>query len=181
VDLLLRNPGQPDLVVHEAYRFTATSDPQILGFTPTRGPRDGGTRVSIDGVHLDEIVRVRFGVDPVTGLGGARADAVHARSAGRVDATTTAQPTAGVFGLTVETADGRAALASGFTFEGTGNSNPGGTGFDLPAGGCAGSLAGRGADPRGAAGDVALAGAWAVLFLLLRRRTRRAPTGATAR
>lgn len=181
VELLLRNPGQPDLRVPDAFRYVNALDPQILGFTPTRGPKSGGTRVSIDGRNLDGIVRVRFGVDPIGGLGGVSADAVQAHGVARVDATTSAQPSAGTYGLVVETADGRAALASGFTFEGSGSSNPGGTGIDLPAGGCAGSLGARGADPRGAAGDAALASLWTLAFLLLRRRTRGAPARRHAR
>ncbi len=174
VDLLLRNPGEPDTVAAGAFRFVADADPEILGFTPTRGPSAGGTRVRISGRNLGAIVDVRFGVDPLTALGGNGAKDVRPVSSARVDATTSDQASAGSYGLIVVAANGQAALASGFTFEGSGTTNPGGSGFQLPAGGCAGSLGTRAADARGAAGDGALALAWAAAFWLLRRRARAA-------
>lgn len=168
VDLLLRNPGEPDTVVPEAFRYVAEEDPQITEFTPDRGPKQGGTRVRLKGLRLDGVVEVRFGVDSISALGGVRAASLDILSAGRVDAVTASQPAAGVYGLVAVTATGQGAFVQGFTFEGSDSANPGGSGLDL-GGGCAGTIGGR-ADPRLRAGDAFMLLLWIGAFLLLRRR-----------
>jgi hypothetical protein len=170
VELILRNPGEPDTVLPGAFQFVDSPDPAIASFTPTLGPKTGGTRVRLTGANLAGVVEVRFGVDPITALGGTAADAVAVISGARVDATTVSHASAGVFGVVAVTASGQAALAGGFTFEGTGSANPGGSGLDLPGGGCAGSLGGRTGDPAARAGDACVMAVWIGAFLLLRRR-----------
>lgn len=176
VDLLLRNPGEPDTTVADAFEFVATPDPRILSFTPDKGPKAGGTRVRLSGVNLGEIVEVRFGANAVSALGGKLAVSLDVISAGAVEATTTAQPAAGTYSIVARTANGQGASTSGFTFESP--ANPGGGGVDLPgAGGCGGVIGGR-ADPRSARGEL-LAFALALAAWRLSRRLRRpapAPT-----
>ncbi len=173
VDLILRNPSEPDTVLPGAFQFVVSPDPAIASFTPTKGPKTGGTRVRLNGANLAGVVEVRFGVDPITALGGTSADAVAVVSGARVDATTGSHESAGVFGVVAVTANGQAALAGGFTFEGSGSVNPGGSGLNLPGGGCAGSLGGRAGDPAARAGDACVLGLWIGAFLLLRRRRLR--------
>ena len=170
VALLLRNPGQPDTVVSDAFNFVAEEDPLITEFTPDRGPKQGGTRVRLKGLRLNGIVEVRFGVDSISALGGVHAAAIDVLSPGRVDAVTANQPAAGVYGLVAITATGQAAFVKGFTFEGSNSTNPGGSGMDLGGGGCAGSIGGRRADASTRAGDAFMLLAWIGAFLLLRRR-----------
>lgn len=169
VDLLLRNPGEPETLVSSAFEFVATEDPQITEFTPDRGPRAGGTRVRLKGLRLDGVVEVRFGVDSISALGGAHAASIDVLSPGRVDAITASSPAAGTYGLIAVTATGQAAFVQGFTFEGSDSENPGGSGMDLGGGGCAGSIGGR-ADPAARAGDAFMLALWIGAFLLLRRR-----------
>lgn len=172
VGLLLRNPGEPDTDAGEVFSFVATPDPKILSFTPGKGPKGGGTRVAITGMHLGEVDEVRFGADPVTALGGKLAAGMEVITAGRVEATTASQSGVGIYGIVARTTSGQGAFASGFTFEDPGGSNPGGSGIDLPgAGGCGGVIGGR-ADPRSARGELfGFALGWAAWMLLRRRRT----------
>lgn len=169
VDLLLRNPGEPETLAVAAFNFVAEEDPQITEFTPDRGPRSGGTRVRLKGLRLDGVVEVRFGVDSISALGGAHAASIDVLSPGRVDAITASSPAAGTYGLIAVTATGQAAFVQGFTFEGSDSENPGGSGMDLGGGGCAGSIGGR-ANPATRAGDAFMFALWIGVFLLLRRR-----------
>jgi hypothetical protein len=153
VDLLLRNPGEPDTVVAGAFAFVEAPDPRITSFTPAKGPKAGGTKVRISGLNLDGISEVRFGADAVTALGGKLAASLTVLGAGQVEATTASAPAAGTFGIVARTASGQGAFASGFTFEAPA-ANPGGAGAGLPgAGGCGGVIGGR-ADPRSARGEL---------------------------
>lgn len=176
VGITLRNPGEPETSVDDAFAFVATPDPRILSFTPGRGPKGGGTRVAITGLHLGTVSEVRFGTDPVTALGGKLAAAMEVVADGRVEATTASQPAAGTFGIVARTANGQGAFASGFTFEGAGTTNPGGSGASLPgAGGCGGVIGGR-ADPRSARGELlGFAVGWALWACLRRKRRLRCP------
>jgi len=170
VDLVLRNPGEPETVAASAFEYVAEADPQITEFTPDRGPRTGGTRVRLKGLNLDEVVEVRFGVDSISALGGVHAASIDLLSPSRLDAVTATSPAAGVYGLIAVTATGQAAFVQGFTFEGSGSENPGGSGMDLGGGGCAGSIGGRRADAATRAGDALMLALWIGAFLLLRRR-----------
>ncbi len=175
VDLLLRNPGEPDTVIAGAFTFMTTPDPRILSFTPSKGPRGGGTRVAISGFDLGEISEVRFGANALTALGGKPATAMNVVSAGRVEATTQSQSAPGVYGILVRTATGQGAFASGFTFEGDGSTNPGGSGFDLPsAGGCGGVIGGGPMDARSSIGELLGFGLLYGVWMTLRRRVRSA-------
>lgn len=173
VSLTLRNPGEPDEVVDEAFTFVPTPDPKILVFTPGKGPKSGGTLVALIGDHLAGIDEVRFGTDPVSALGGKRAASMEVLSAARVEATTASSPAAGTFGIVAVAANGQGAFATGFTFESSGSTNPGGSGASLPgAGGCGGVVGGGRADPRSARGELlGFALGWAV-WAMRRRRPR---------
>ncbi|MDA1259484.1 MAG: IPT/TIG domain-containing protein [Planctomycetota bacterium] len=170
VSLLLRNPVEPDTVVDPAFEFVDTPDPKILAFTPGKGPKGGGTKVALTGINLGEINEVRFGADPVTALGGKLAASMSVITAGRVEATTASQSTAGEFGIVARTSTGQGAFASGFTFEGSASTNPGGSGTSLPGAGGCGGVIGGGVDPRSARGELlGFAVGWAA-WMLLRRR-----------
>jgi hypothetical protein len=170
VDLLLRNPGETETPISDAFQFVAEPDPRITEFTPNRGPKQGGTRVRLKGEGLNQIVEVRFGVDSISALGGVNAASIDILSAARMDAVTANQPAAGTYGLVAITASGQAAFVQGFTFEGSDSANPGGSGMDLGGGGCAGNIGGRRADARTRAGDAFMLALWIGGFLLLRRR-----------
>lgn len=117
VDIVLRNPSSSDTTVTNGFNYVATPDPTISSFTPSSGPKAGGTLVRIFGVSLANIAQVKFGVDPTSGQGGKFASLIEAISGTEVEALTDSNATSGNFGLMVLTASGQGAVSSGFTFE----------------------------------------------------------------
>jgi hypothetical protein len=168
VDIVLQNTGSPDTTVVDGFTYLDAGDPSVISFTPSKGPKGGGTKVRFTGTGLDGIASVKFGVDPVTGQGGKNAAAMDVLGATSVEATTQSNSSAGNFGMLLVNAEGAGVLAEGFTFEGSNQVAAGAS----SGGGCAAPLDGRGGDARGELPGL-------VLLLLgygwLRRRLGRRP------
>ncbi|MFK5957197.1 MAG: IPT/TIG domain-containing protein [Planctomycetota bacterium] len=170
VDIILRNPASADTLVSNGFTYVATPDPRINSFTPSNGPKAGGTLVRIFGVSLSEIAQVKFGVDPTSGQGGKVATLMDLISATEVEAITDSNANAGNFGLMVLTNSGQGAVSSGFTFNGT--SSPA-TASGGGGGGCSADFEREG--PFDLSGEIP---GWAVLFFGwwgIRRRLRKRP------
>lgn len=170
VDMILRNVGSPDNLQADAFTYVDSPDPRITSFTPSSGPKAGGTLVRIFGVSLADIESVKFGVDPISGQGGKFASLVELISSTQVEAQTGSNANPGNYGLLLTTATGQGVLSSGFTFE----SGGGGSGASLGGGGgCSADLKREGpVDYRAEIpGWLALVGG----FWLLRRHLRRKP------
>ncbi|MHC4823250.1 MAG: IPT/TIG domain-containing protein [Planctomycetota bacterium] len=173
VDMVIRNVGSPDNLQADAFTYVASPDPRITSFTPSSGPKAGGTLVRITGISLSDIQSVKFGVDPVSGQGGKLANLVDLISSTQVEAQTGSNATPGNFGLLLTTSSGQGTLSSGFTFEGGGD---GGSGASLAGGGCSADL-----DRQGPVDYRAEIPGWISLFggfWLLRRHLRRKPASA---
>ncbi len=170
VDLTFRNAGSPDTVVSGAFTYVDAPDPRITSFTPSTGPKAGGTLVRIFGVSLSEVAEVKFGVDPVSGQGGKLATLIDLINSSEVEAMTASNPVAGNFGLLVTMANGQGTLSSGFTFES--NAGGGGSGASLGGGGCSANLSqDHPLDYRGELpGWMFMLGGWWLLRRQLRRR-----------
>ena len=171
VDLVLRNPSSADATVSSGFTYVATPDPRITSFTPSSGPKAGGTLVRIFGVSLADVAQVKFGVDPASGQGGKLATLVDLISGTEVEALTESNATSGNFGLMLLMANGQGAISSGFTFEAGAGAAAAGDGGG--GGGCSANFHSE--------GDVDLRGeipGWAALLFGwwgLRRRLRKQP------
>ncbi len=159
VDLSLRNPAVPEVLVPEAFTFVPEADPQVTGFTPTKGKDGGGIKVKLFGAHLAGANAVRFGVDPVTAEGGRDAAGLVTLEPGTIQVTAPAWK-AGSYGVKVVMPNGQGVVAPA-TFQYVPQAAGG-------AGGCGGMV--RPADGRSVPFDLSallIAGAG---FSLLRRR-----------
>lgn len=132
VTLTVRNPAASDLEVPNFFEYIAAPDPSITGFTPRKGPKGGGTLVDLFGEGFIDVVEVRFGVDPVTGLGGVPAAVTTTVSSNAVKALTSNNPAAGSYAVKLVTSSGQGSVISGFTFEGSNYDSS----INLPGGGC---------------------------------------------
>ena len=130
--LTVRNPAASDLEVPNFFEYIAAPDPSITGFTPRKGPKGGGTLVDLFGEGFIDVVEVRFGVDPVTGLGGVPAAVTTTVSSNAVKALTSNNPAAGSYAVKLVTSSGQGSVISGFTFEGSNYDSS----INLPGGGC---------------------------------------------
>ena len=172
VDITLRNPSSTDTTLSDAFTFVETPDPRISSFTPSSGPKAGGTLVRIFGVSMSDVAQVKFGVNPTSGQGGKLATLVDLVSGTEVQAQTGSNATSGNFGLMVLTSNGQGAVSSGFTFDaaaGAGSS----AAADGGGGGCSANFQSDGkVDLRGEIpGWIALLFGW----WGLRRRLRKKP------
>lgn len=159
VDLLLRNPQGPDVIVAEAFSFVAQPDPRITGFTPTRARDGGGVKVRIDGANLSGALAVRFGVDPVTAEGGREAHGLTTLGPNALEAVAPAwRP--GSYGIQVVMPNGQAGVAPA-TFQYLPEAQSG-------AAGCGGVVESGGA--RAGATDLSALVLVGLGFALLRRR-----------
>ena len=61
VDVTLKTPGFDDSTLEAAFTYVALGPPAITGLSPTSGPVDGGTVVSITGENLRPETQVYFG------------------------------------------------------------------------------------------------------------------------
>ena len=169
VDIVLRNPSSSDTTVTNGFNYVATPDPRINSFTPSSGPKAGGTLVRIFGVSMADVAQVKFGVDPTSGQGGKLASLVDLISGTEVEAVTDSNATSGNFGLMILTDSGQGAVSSGFTFEA-------GVGAPAAAGGGGGCSADFGREgPQDLRGEIP---GWAALLFGwwgLRRRLRKRP------
>jgi len=106
VGVAVRNPdGQAGLLPNS---FTYIAPPSISVISPDRGPESGGTPVTVTGANFLAPVSVLFGANPGVGAvvtGGSIIDVLTPAGAG-------------VVSVTVQNADGQAAVKSGaFTFD----------------------------------------------------------------
>jgi hypothetical protein len=116
-DLVLRNPGSPDVTELDAFRFVQTQDPEVLNFTPSSGKGGGGALVKIYGQNLENSARVFFGVDSATGLGGVEGDSLEAVASTEIQVRSP-HYREGSWGVRLELANGQGIMAPGnFLFE----------------------------------------------------------------
>ncbi|HEX9793594.1 MAG TPA: IPT/TIG domain-containing protein [Planctomycetota bacterium] len=162
VDLLLRNPGMPELTVADAFTYVVPPDPVVHGMTPSSSDTGGGANVRLSGTGLDAVTEVRFGVNSASGGGGKSAVSLQVLGASAVQAVTPSFKT-GNYSVRVTTGTGQGVLAPGkFQFQAAASSGGGG-------GGCGGVI--RPGDRRDPIGD---APAWLLLlggWWLYRRRS----------
>lgn len=159
VDLALRNPAVPDVVVPDAFTFVPEPDPQVTGFSPSRAKDGGGIRVRLFGSHLDQASAVHFGIDPVTAQGGRPAQALEVLDPATLEAVAPAwRP--GSYGIKVTLPNGQGVVAPA-TFQYVPEAGGG-------AGGCAGLV--RPGAPRSGATDLSALLLAGLGFLLVRRR-----------
>ncbi|KAA3604854.1 MAG: hypothetical protein DWQ01_19795 [Planctomycetota bacterium] len=164
VDLTLRNPGTPDVVVSDAFEFVNNADPTVTGFTPGSGSESGGLKVQLFGQNLGDTFQVSFGVDPATGQGGKEASSLQVLTSSQIEAITPSHAP-GNFGVLLTTASGQGVLAGG-TFRympAKAEAQSGGGG-----GGCGGVL---GAPSQGFGDFPALAALFCFFTFLRRRRS----------
>lgn len=151
------NPGVSP--ASAGFTYTNSIDPQLLAVSPASGPSSGGSTVFLHGENFRSGCTVRFGVDPVTGLGGKPAAATIVRETGLLEVLTPAHSSGAQSVLVLDERTGQATLlTSAYTYHGSGTSG----------GGCS-------VVPYSSAGPGAGLG-WLLALLGLLLRTRRART-----
>jgi hypothetical protein len=151
------NPGVSP--ASASFTYTNAVDPYLLAVSPASGPSSGGSTVFLHGENFRSGCTVRFGVDPVTGLGGKAATATIVRENGLLEVLTPAHSSGAQSVLVLDERTGQATLLAGaYTYHGSGSAG----------GGCS-------VVPYSSAGPGAGLGWLLALFGLL-LRTRRART-----
>jgi len=93
------------------FAYVSMPDPTIESFTPQTGKKSGGTEVNLFGDNLVTGVKVRFGVDAVSGLGGQYSGRIERMNSEELVSETPGGPP-GAGAVAVELPNGQGVMAS---------------------------------------------------------------------
>lgn len=119
-----------------AFSYVAQADPDLVSIAPNRSGTAGGRVVTLTGTDFTANSNVYFGVDPVTGLGGALGTGVTFVDANTLQVTTPAHAQGGVAVMVEDTVTGQVTvLASSFSYGSSGGGGGGGGCHTVPVAG----------------------------------------------